>query len=55
MAVSAGGAVSGGAGVWYSYYTPQTRGQEYMGLTVSGGAGLGVEIGEYNEVWTEML
>ncbi len=55
VAVSVGGAVSGGAGVWYSYYTPQTRGQDYMGMTVSGGAGLGVEIGEYNEVWTEML
>lgn len=55
IAASIGGTYSGGAGVWYSYYSPGTRGQEYMGFTITGGAGLGLEIGEYNEVWTEYL
>lgn len=55
IAASLGGTYSGGAGVWYSYYSPGTRGQEYLGFTITGGAGLGLEVGEYNEVWTEYL
>lgn len=55
LAASVGGGVSGGVGVWYSYYQPSTRGQKYIGMTMAVSAGLGVEIGEYNEVWTELL
>jgi hypothetical protein len=39
--------------VWYSYYTPGTIGQQYLGLTVTGGGGIGFEVGEYNEVYTK--
>ena len=44
-----------GGGVWYSYYN-QHQGQErLLGVTVAAGAGIGVEIGEYNEVGTWLL
>ncbi len=49
------GAKSGGASVWYSYYSRGTRGQEYLGFSIAGSVGAGFEIGEYNEVWTEYL
>lgn len=56
IAVSAGaGAKSAGASVWYSYYSPGTRGQEYLGFSIAGSVGFGFEIGEYNEVWTQYL
>ena len=49
------GAKSGGATVWYSYYSRGTRGQEYLGFSIAGSVGFGFEIGEYNEVWTQYL
>lgn len=52
IATSVGATYSGGAGVWYSYYTPETIGQQYLGLTVTGGGGIGFEVGEYDEVYT---
>jgi hypothetical protein len=56
IAASVGvGAKSGGATVWYSYYSRGTRGQEYLGFSIAGSVGIGFEIGEYNEVWTQYL
>lgn len=52
---SVSGTVSGGAGVWYSYYDPQQGQERLAGLTLTGGIGLGAEIGEYNEVGTRII
>ncbi len=55
---SVGGVVSAGMGLWYTYYDPKQargRGQERLaGLTFTGGVGLGIEYGEYNEVGTKV-
>ena len=55
FSTSVSAVVSIGAGVWYSYFHPR-KGQEHLlGVTVSAGAGVGAEIGEYNEVGTWLL
>jgi hypothetical protein len=55
VAASVSGAVSVGGAIWYSYYSPEHGQERLLGTTVSVGLGLGLEIGEYNEVGTFLL
>ena len=41
--------------MWYSYYHPEQGQERLLGATASAGAGLGAELGEYNEVGTWLL
>ena len=50
--------LGGNAGVWFSYYDParpeDERGPEKIGITVGIGGGGGIEVGEYNQVTTQI-
>lgn len=52
------GPIGHGVGVWSDYYTPKRPGgsnqPHFVGFTYNGGVGLGVEVGEYNEVYTKI-
>lgn len=52
------GYIGGGVGVWSDYYTPKrsdgSNQPHFVGFSISVGAGAGVEVGEYNEVYTKV-
>lgn len=52
------GPIGHGVAVWSDYYTPKRPGgsnqPHFVGFTYNAGMGVGVEVGEYNEVYTKI-